>query len=216
MPRVMLSLDMGRFQLTGLPPAPRGVPQIEVKFEIDANGIVNVSATDKATGKEQRITITASSGLSKDDVDNMVREAADHETEDAEHRERIEARNHLDNMVYGAEKQLEEHGDKIPDDAKGRINDSLAEAKKVLEIEDADGATLKAGAEALEKNLHELAAAMYQSAGGGPGAGPMPGMDGMPNMGDMGGMGGMGDQAASGPDNGAGDEVIDAEYEETN
>jgi molecular chaperone DnaK len=209
------NMTLGRFQLVGLPAAPRGVPQIEVKFEIDANGIVNVSATDKATGKEQRITITASSGLSKDDVQNMVNEAEEHEAEDAAHREAVEARNHLDNMVYGAEKQLEEHGDKVPDDAKGRINEALEEAKKALEEE---GADLKAAAEKLEKSLHELAAAMYQSAGA-EGADPAAGAGMGPDMGA--GMGpdiNMGmdpDAQAADGDNGASD-VIDAEYEETN
>ena len=203
------NMTLGRFQLVGLPPAPRGVPQIEVKFEIDANGIVNVSATDKATGKEQRITITASSGLSKDDVEKMVSEASEHEAEDAAYREAVEARNHLDNMVYGAEKQLEEHGDKIPDDAKGRITEALEEARKALEE---DGADLKAASEKLEKSLHELAAAMYQSAGAA-GADPSMGAGMGPDI-NM-GMGADAQAADGDADNGAGD-VIDAEYEETN
>ena len=198
------NMTLGRFQLVGLPPAPRGVPQVEVKFEIDANGIVNVSATDKATGKEQRITITSSSGLDKSDVERMVNEATDHEEEDRKHQEQIEARNHLDNMVYGAEKQLSEHADKIPEEMKGRADEAVKEAKEVLDSEDAE--KLKAAAEKLEKTLHELAAAMYQSTGGQPGADA-----------GMGGMGG--EQAAAGDagdgDNGTGgDDVIDAEYEE--
>jgi len=196
---------LGRFQLVGIPAAPRGVPQIEVKFEIDANGIVNVSATDKATGKEQRITITSSSGLSKDEVENLVKEAAEHEDEDTKRRESIEARNHLDNMIYGAEKQMSEHGDKIPDDMKGRMEEALKEAKEELASEDPD--RIKAASEKLEKSLHEQAAAMYQQAGGDEGG---PG----PDMADMG-------QAAAGPDGpdgdngmGGGDDVIDAEFEE--
>ena len=194
---------LGRFQLVGIPAAPRGVPQIEVKFEIDANGIVNVSATDKATGKEQRITITSSSGLSKDEVENLVKEAAEHEDEDTKRRESIEARNHLDNMIYGAEKQMSEHGDKIPDDMKGRMEEALKEAKEELASEDPD--RIKAASEKLEKSLHEQAAAMYQQAGGDEGG---PG----PDMADMG-------QAAAGPDGpdgdngmGGGDDVIDAEF----
>jgi len=204
------NMTLGRFQLVGIPPAPRGVPQVEVKFEIDANGIVNVSATDKATGKEQRITITSSSGLDKSDVERMVNEAADHEEEDRLHQELIEARNHLDNMVYGAEKQLSEHADKIPEDMKGRADEAIKEAKGVLESDAEDAEKLKAAAEKLEKTLHELAAAMYQSTGDQPGADA--GMGGMGGMGDMGG-----EQAAAGGDDGAdggGDDVIDAEYEE--
>ena len=197
------NMTLGRFQLVGIPAAPRGVPQIEVKFEIDANGIVNVAATDKATGKEQKITITASSGLDKSDVERMVNEAADHEEEDRAHQEQIEARNHLDNMVYGAEKQLGEHADKIPADMKERADEAIKEAKEVLDSEDAE--KLKAAAEKLEKTLHELAAAMYQSTGGAPGA-------------DGAGMGMGAEQAAAAGaegDNGAGgDDVIDAEYEE--
>ena len=193
---------LGRFQLVGIPTAPRGVPQIEVKFEIDANGIVNVSALDKATGKEQRITITSSSGLSKDDVENLVKEAAEHEDEDTQRREAIEARNHLDNMIYGAEKQMSEHGDKTPEDMKGRMEEALKEAKEELASEDPD--RIKAASEKLEKSLHEQAAAMYQQASGAEGG---PG----PDMADMG-------QAAAGPDgdNGTGgsDDVIDAEFEE--
>ena len=197
------NMTLGRFQLVGIPAAPRGVPQIEVKFEIDANGIVNVAATDKATGKEQKITITASSGLDKSDVERMVNEASDHEDEDRLHQEKIEARNHLDNMVYGAEKQLGEHADKIPDDMKGRADEAIKEAKEVLDSDDTD--KLKAAAEKLEKTLHELAAAMYQSSGAADAAGA-------PGAGEA-GMGA--EQAAAGGDNGAGaDDVIDAEYEE--
>ena len=198
------NMTLGRFQLVGIPPAPRGVPQVEVKFEIDANGIVNVSATDKATGKEQRITITSSSGLDKSDVERMVNEATDHEEEDRKHQEQIEARNHLDNMVYGAEKQLSEHADKIPEEMKGRADEAVKEAKEVLDSEDAE--KLKAAAEKLEKTLHELAAAMYQSTGDQPGADAgMGGMDGEPAA--------AGDAAGDDNDMG-GDDVIDAEYEE--
>ncbi len=198
------NMTLGRFQLVGLPPAPRGVPQVEVKFEIDANGIVNVSATDKATGKEQRITITSSSGLSKEDVEKMVSEAAENEEADRQHREAIEARNHLDNMIYGASKQLSDHGDKIPDEMKSKMESAIEEARKELESDDHD--RIKAASESLEKTLHELAAAMYQSAGGGAAGGP--GAAG-PDFG----------QAAAGGadqgDGGAADDVIDAEYEES-
>ena len=113
---------LGRFQLTGIPPAPRGVPQIEVTFDIDANGIVNVSAKDKATDKEQKITITSSSGLSKDEVDRMMREAESHADEDKRKKEEIELRNQADQAVYAAEKFVKENGDKVPADVKGTID----------------------------------------------------------------------------------------------
>src|SRR5579862_9413167 len=128
---------LGKFHLTGLPPAPRGVPQIEVTFDIDANGILNVNAKDMATNKEQKIQITSSSGLSKEEVDRMAKEAEAHASEDKNKREEIESRNQLDNMVYNVEKMLKEHGDKISGDDKGNVESALAEAKKALEGTDA-------------------------------------------------------------------------------
>src|SRR5947207_1783582 len=120
-PMAVENKSIGRFILDGLLPAPRGVPQIEVKFDIDANGILNVSAADKGTGREQRITITASSGLSKDEIDRMVREAEQHSDEDRRRREVIELRNSADSLAYTAEKTLAEYGDKVPEDIKNEV-----------------------------------------------------------------------------------------------
>src|SRR5206468_4841548 len=128
---------LGQFDLVGIPAAPRGVPQIEVTFDIDANGIVNVSAKDMGTGKEQSIQITASSGLSKDEVDRMVKEASLHAEEDRKKRELIDARNQLDGLVYQTERTLAEHGGSLDAAAKGAIESALAAAKKAIESQDA-------------------------------------------------------------------------------
>ncbi len=124
---------LGKFKLAGIPPAPRGVPQIEVTFDIDANGILNVTAKDNATGKDTRIQITSSSGLSKEEVEKMAKEAEAHSAEDKEKREEIDARNSLDGMVYNIEKMLKDGGDKIQGPEKGEVESVLAESKKVLE-----------------------------------------------------------------------------------
>ena len=128
---------LGKFHLTGLPPAPRGVPQIEVTFDIDANGILNVNAKDMATGKDQKITITSSSGLSKEEVERMAKDADAHAAEDKAKREEVEARNQLDGMVYSIEKMLREHGDKISGQERSDVENALADAKKALEGTDA-------------------------------------------------------------------------------
>ncbi len=165
---------LGKFHLTGLPPAPRGVPQIEVTFDIDANGILNVTAKDKATNKEQKITITSSSGLSKDEVDRMAKEAEAHAAEDKSKREEIEARNQLDSMVYQVEKTLKEYGDKISSDDKGQVEAAIADAKKALEGSDA--AAMNAAREKLTQSSHKLAEAMYKATQAPPqGAGPQAG-----------------------------------------
>jgi molecular chaperone DnaK len=168
---------LGKFHLTGLPPAPRGVPQIEVTFDIDANGILNVTAKDKATNKEQKIQITSSSGLSKEEVDRMAKEAESHATEDKAKREEIEARNQLDGMVYQVEKTLKEHGDKISADDKGQVESALADAKKALEGTDA--AAMNSAREKLTQASHKLAEVMYKATQtpptGGPEAGPQAG-----------------------------------------
>jgi molecular chaperone DnaK len=167
---------LGKFHLTGIPPAPRGIPQIEVTFDIDANGILNVNARDKATGKDQKITITSSSGLSKEEVDRMAKEAEAHAGEDKSRREAIEARNQLDSTVYNVEKMLKEHGDKISGDEKSAVESALADAKKALEGEDA--AIIKSAQERLIAASHKLAEQMYKTAqpgGDGGAAGAQPG-----------------------------------------
>jgi molecular chaperone DnaK len=163
---------LGKFKLAGIPPAPRGIPQIEVTFDIDANGILNVTAKDNATGKDTRITITSSSGLSKDEVEKMAKEAEAHSSEDKEKREEIEARNHLDGLVYNIEKMLKESGDKIQGTEKTDVESVLAEAKKTLEGTPTS-AELKAAHEKLTHASHKLAEVMYKAsaaAAGGPAA----------------------------------------------
>ena len=150
---------LGNFELSGIPSAPRGLPQIEVTFDIDANGIVHVSAKDLGTGKEQSISITASSGLSKEEIDKMVRDAEAHADEDKKKREAIEARNHADSLVYSTEKSLKEFGDKIDAVEKGNIENKLAELKKLMEGEDAEA--IKKGTDELAQASHKLAEAMY-------------------------------------------------------
>src|SRR6202030_667507 len=127
---------LGKFQLTGIPPAPRGVPQIEVTFDTDANGILNVTAKDMATGKDQKITITSSSGLSKEDVDRMAKEAEAHSEEDKARRQQIEAKNQLDSLVYSVEKMLRENGDKISGSERGEVESAIADAKTALNSDD--------------------------------------------------------------------------------
>jgi molecular chaperone DnaK len=153
---------LGKFHLIGIMPAPRGVPQIEVTFDIDANGIVNVSAKDMATGKEQAITITASSGLSKDDIDKMVKDADRHSDEDKKRRADIETRNQADNLVYNTEKMLNENREKIPVSDIKPIEDALSDAKEALKSEDMD--KIRRAVETLTKASHRLAEVMYKQA----------------------------------------------------
>ena len=175
---------LGKFHLTGIPPAPRGVPQIEVTFDIDANGILNVAAKDMATGKDQKITITSSSGLSKQEVERLAKEAEAHAAEDKARREQIEAKNQLDSMVYNVEKMLREHGDKISGSERGDVENAVADAKKALESDDKQ--QMDQARERLTQASHKLAEQMYRAAqpqgaqGGVPGAsaGPAPGGDG--------------------------------------
>ena len=164
---------LGRFHLSGLPPAPRGVPQIEVTFDIDANGIVNVSAKDHATQKEQKITITASSGLSKDEVDRMMREAESHADEDKKRKEEIETRNQADQAAYAAERMLKDAGEKLPATDRATIESAISDLKQAIEQNDIAG--MKKRMEALNSAQHKAAEAMYRGASPGagqPGAGP--------------------------------------------
>jgi molecular chaperone DnaK len=181
-PMAAQNRTLGKFHLTGLPPAPRGIPQIEVTFDIDANGILNVTAKDNATGKDQKITITSSSGLSKEEVEQMAKDAEAHSTEDKARRDQIEARNQLDSMVYNIEKMLRENGDKISGSERGDVENALADAKKALE--GGDGAAMNSARERLTQASHKLAEAMYRQAqpqgapGADPQAGPPPGANG--------------------------------------
>jgi molecular chaperone DnaK len=190
---------LGKFHLIGLPPAPRGVPQIEVTFDIDANGIVNVSAKDLGTGKEQKITITASSGLSKDEVDRMMKDAQAHSNEDKQRREEIEARNRADQAVYAAERFIKDSGDKLQAADRQAIANAIEGLKKALESGDA--AAMAREMEALNQAQHKAAANLYQQAAPGTGAAGGPGQAGESAKGGNG---------AAGRASGAG-EVIDAE-----
>ena len=190
------NVSLGRFQLVGIPPAPRGVPQIEVTFDIDADGILHVSAKDLGTGKEQSIKITASSGLNEDDIQKIIREAELHAEEDKRKKELVEVRNTADSLIYTTEKSLREVGDKVDEATKAEINKAIEELKKAMEGEDVE--EIKRKTDALTQASHKLAEVMYaraaeqqQQAAGGTGA-----------SGDSGG----GDQS--------GDDVVDADYEE--
>jgi molecular chaperone DnaK len=185
---------LGKFHLVGIPPAPRGMPQIEVTFDIDANSILNVSARDKATGKQQNITITASSTLTKDDIDRMVKEAESNAAEDTKRKEEIEARNQADSLVYSTERTLAEHGAKLAEADRKAIDEALAGTKEALKGEDIE--RIKQAQETLTRASHKLAEIMYreaQQASGAPGAGQPAG------------------GATAGPKEG---EVVDAEFED--
>lgn len=153
---------LGRFELTGIPAAPRGVPRIEVTFNIDANGIVNVSAKDLGTGKEQKITIKSSSGLDKSEIDRMVKEAAAHEAEDKKRKEAIEAKNNADSLIYQAEKTIKDMGDKADASKVSEIKDKIAALKEAMKTDDTD--KIKAASEALTKPLYDLTSEMYKNA----------------------------------------------------
>jgi molecular chaperone DnaK len=161
---------LGRFQLIGIPPAPRGVPQIEVTFDIDANGIVNVSAKDLGTGKEQKITITASSGLSKDEVERMMKDAESHTEEDRKRREEIEVRNRADQAVYAAEKMLQDMGDKIAASDKAAVDSAIGELKTAVGSNDT--AAMNRAMEQLTQAQHKAAESLYKQAGASAGSGP--------------------------------------------
>jgi len=186
---------LGKFHLVGIPPASRGVPQIEVTFDIDANGIVNVSARDTATGKQQNITITASSGLTKEEIDRMMKEAEAHAAEDAQRRQEIEVRNQADSLVYTTERTLREHGDKVPEGERKVIEDALNEAREALKGDDINRITR--AQENLMKASHKLAEIMYREAQAKAGAGSTDA--------------GAADQAKSKAPEG---DVVDAEFED--
>jgi molecular chaperone DnaK len=190
---------LGKFHLEGLPAAPRGMPKVEVTFDIDANGILSVQAKDMATGKDQKITITASSGLSKDEVDRMVKDAAAHEAEDKRRRDEVERRNKLDNLCYQLEKQLSENKEKLGDFDVTGIESLIKEGRAAVEQQ--DDAKVQDVTARLEQEAHKIAAKLYESAGA-PGGGKPPagGADGAP----------------SGDGDGKKKDVIDAEFEESN
>jgi len=187
---------LGQFDLIGIPPAPRGMPQIEVSFDIDANGILHVSAKDRATNKEQSIKITSSSGLTEDDINRMIKEAEDHESEDKKRQALVEAKNKADSMVYTTEKTLKDHGGSVDSETRANIERALMDLKDVMKGENADLINQKI--EALTVASHKLAEAMYaqasagQAGASGPGAGAGPG----------------------GASQRGGDDVVDAEFEE--
>jgi len=161
---------LGKFHLDGIPPAPRGVPQIEVTFDIDANGIMNVSAKDKATGKEQNIRITSSSGLSEEEIEKMKQDAKEHAAEDKKAKEASEAKNNADNMIFSTKKQLEELKDKLPEDAKNRIETQLKSLEDAFNANDTE--RMKKETEELTKIWSEVSQQIYQQAGPQPGADP--------------------------------------------
>jgi len=185
---------LGKFHLVGIPPAPRGVPQVEVTFDIDANGILNVSAQDKATGKQQNITITSSSGLTKDEIDRMVKEAESNAADDTKRKQEIEVRNQTDSLVYSTERTLGEHGSKLEEADRKAIEDALGEAKEALKTDDLE--RMQRAQDTLTRAAHKLAEIVYRESQ----AQPKPGSSGGPGAG-----------ASGGPKEG---EVVDAEFED--
>ncbi len=186
---------LGQFILDGIPPAPRGMPQIEVTFDIDANGILAASAKDRATGKEQSIRIEGSGGLKKDEIERMVHDAESHAGEDKKRRELIEKRNHLDSLIYNAEKTLREQGEKLPEDEKKSMEEALASAKEDLASDDVE--RIGAAQQRVETGMHKVAERLYkaqQAAGGTSEEGAAPG--------------------GESPTGKGGEDVIDAEYTE--
>jgi len=184
---------LGRFRLEGIPPAPRGVPQIEVTFDIDANGILHVTAKDKATGKEQTVTITGSTSLAKEEIDRMVKEAEAHAEEDRKRKELVELKNQADSLAYQVERQLKDLGDKVPAAEKGRCEQIINEIRQLVKEESPDANRLRSLINDLQQAAYSVSTAAYQQATGGPA-----------------GKGAEGGAQAQG----GGDDVIDAEYEE--
>jgi molecular chaperone DnaK len=197
---------LGRFDLVGIPPAPRGIPQIEVTFDIDANGIVHVSAKDMGTGKEQKIRIESSSGLSDNEIDRMVKEAELHAEEDKREREKAEVRNDADNMIYATEKNIKDLGDKVNPADKSKADEAIADLRKALEGGDIEA--IKTRTEALKQVSYKIAEEIYKQSGGqGAGGGPNPGG----GFGGEGAYGSGGPGAAGGSDNTKSAEDVDYE-----
>ena len=188
---------LGRFELVGIPPAPRGVPQVEVTFDIDGNGIVHVSAKDLGTGKEQSIQITASSGLSDEEIDQMVKDAEAHADEDKQRREKVEAKNGLDSLIYGTEKQVAELGEQLSAEERGTVDTALEEAKKALEADELEG--IKSATEALTSAAHKVSEMVYKKAAEEQAAASEGATNG---------------SGASAKDESADDDVVDADFEE--
>ena len=203
------NITLGRFQLTGIAPAPRGVPQIEVTFDIDANGIVNVSAKDLGTGKEQNITITSSTNLTEEEINQKVKEAEQYAAEDKKKKEQVEARNRAENLIYQTDTTMKDIEDKLSPEEKSGIETAKAELQSALDANNPDD--IKAKEDALMQKLNEVSTKIYQQAQADAAAqGAGPDMSGMGGAGpDMGGMGGA---AAGGPTGGQDDNVVDADY----
>jgi molecular chaperone DnaK len=194
------NMTLGRFRLEGIPPAPRGVPQIEVTFDIDANGILNVSAKDLGTGKEQRVTITASTHLDKSQVERMVREAEQHADEDRQHREEIEARNRADSLVYATEKGLKDYGEKVSAEEREKIDTALNNLKEALKGQDVE--RIKTLTQELEQASYRMAEAMYAGTGAGQPGAETGGVDAEHGR----------DESGEAPGGRPGDDVVDAEF----
>jgi molecular chaperone DnaK len=188
--------SLGQFDLKDIPPAPMGIPKVEVTFDIDANGILHVTAKDMATGKDQRITITGASGLKEDEINRLVKEAKEHEADDKKRREEIDIKNEVEALVYSSDKNLREHGDKLPEAEKASLETAVNEAREALKQGGLE--KLKAAKDGIIQASHRMAEVMYKNVGetpGGTDAGPRPGPQAGPRPG--------------------GDDVIDADYEET-
>jgi molecular chaperone DnaK len=193
------NMNLGHFRLEGIPPAPRGVPQVEVTFDIDANGILNVTARDKATSREQKVTITASTNLNQNEIERMVRQAREHEAEDRKHRELIDARNTGDSLAYQTEKTLRELGDKAPENERQAIQSKIDALRQAIQGDDTQ--QIKRLSEELQNAFHALSQQLYAQQS----AGPQPGENGN------------GHGYSQGPSNGSrpddeGEEVIEGEF----
>jgi molecular chaperone DnaK len=202
--------NLGTFHLDGIPPAPRGVPQIEVTFDIDANGILHVSAKDLGTGKEQKISITGSSGLSKDEIEKMRKEAESHADEDKKAKEAIEIKNNADTLAYQSEKQLKELGDKVPADKRKPVEDAIAAVREAINKNDTDA--IKRAYDDLQNKFQDISAELYKQASAQAG-GPQPGAGAGPQPGPQAGGRGGAEQGTAAKRGGDGSDVVDAEFE---